>query len=69
MENQRLATEEVITNHLRGNFPTLEVVGKEIMRNNLMHLANELVNMSGQFISSAEINKGLGKAMARQSAF
>ncbi|WP_287601209.1 KilA-N domain-containing protein [Thiothrix sp.] len=65
MENQRLATEEVITNHLRRHFPALEIVSKAIMRSNLMQLANELVNISGQFITSAEINKGMDKAMQR----
>jgi hypothetical protein len=68
MDSQRLATEEVITNHLRRHFPALEIVSKAIMRDSLMRLANGLVEMSGQFITSAEINTGMDKAMQMRGA-
>lgn len=59
------ADEPCAVKFMNDRFPHLEVVSKEIMRANLMYLANELVNMSGQFITSAEITKGMDKAMQR----
>ena len=60
-----LADEPCAVKFMRDRFPHLEVVTKEIMRANLMHLASGLIELSGQFITSAEIDKGFGVAMAR----
>jgi hypothetical protein len=66
MDSQYLATEEVMTNHLRRQFPAVEVVNREIMRDNLMSLSSQMASIAGQFITTAEINKGLDKAIARR---
>ncbi|OQX10863.1 MAG: hypothetical protein BWK73_19085 [Thiothrix lacustris] len=67
MESQTIATEECLTRHIRAQFPEVDVIVKEDMRHNLMSLATQLTTLSGQFITSAEINKGLGKAMATRA--
>lgn len=63
MDSQYLASEEVMTNHMRRHFPALEVVNRETMRNRLMRIASDITSLSGQFITKSEINKGLDKLM------
>lgn len=68
MESQAIASEELLTHHLRRAYPNVEVVQRDVMRGNLMQLANQLVVMSGEFTTTAEINKGIDKVMAKRAA-
>ncbi|OQX16137.1 MAG: hypothetical protein BWK73_04550 [Thiothrix lacustris] len=57
------ADEPCAVKFMNDRFPHLEVVSREAMRQNLMSLATQLTTLSGQFITTQEINNGLTNAM------
>ncbi len=70
MESQHIATEETLTHHVRGNFPALEVVSKDVMRDNLQLVIKQLSDLSGQFSTyketSQRFDRGVDAYFARQ---
>lgn len=54
LQSQTLLTETVLVEHLREQYPTLEVVEKEVMVGNMCRLINELSAFAGQFTTYTE---------------
>ena len=57
MEAQTLVTEDCLTQHVRNQFPALEVVHRETMHTHLMQIASNITALSGQFSTYAETKK------------